>query len=349
MKPEGKPRHGAIPKLISLAFIVAAAGLGFYTWRHNAMFPSTDAATIDADIVHVASPVGGRIIQIPVAENAQVAAGDLLYQIDPLPYRLAVDQARADLALAQAALGTQGRAVSTQRSAASEAGDQVQRAATNLDLAQRTVVRLRPLAEQGYVPTQQLDQAETAQRDAASALAQARKQRAAAVTAVDTLAGAQAAVQARTAALAVAERALADTTVRASHGGRVVGLKVVSGEVVAPSQSLFTLVNTDEWFAMANFRETELNAIAVGDCVTAYSLIDRSRPIKGVVQGVGAGVLDTDSVDLPRALPYVERSLNWVRVAQRFPVRVRLEKPPENLMRIGATAVVKIKHGAACE
>jgi multidrug efflux system membrane fusion protein len=296
----------------------------------------------------VASPVGGRIIEIPVTENAHVAAGDLLYQIDPLPYRLAADQARADLALARAALGTQGRAVSTQRSAASVANDQVQRAAANLDLAQRTVTRLRPLAAQGYVPTQQLDQAETALRDAASALTQAREQKSAAVAAVDTVAGAQANIQAREAALGVAERALANTTVRAAHAGRVVGLKVSSGEIIAPSQTLFTLVNTDEWFAMANFRETELKAIAVGDCATVYSLIDRGQPIKGVVQGIGSGVLDTDSIDLPRSLPYVERSLNWVRVAQRFPVRIRLVRPPDNLMRIGATAVVKVKHGAAC-
>ena len=99
---------------------------------------------------------------------------------------------------------------------------------------------------------------------------------------------------------------------------------------------------------MANFRETELKAIAVGDCATAYSMIDRSRAIKGAVQGIGSGVLDSDRVNLPRSVPYVERSLNWVLVSQRFPVRIRLENPPQELMRLGATAVVEVKHGAAC-
>jgi multidrug efflux system membrane fusion protein len=125
-------------------------------------------------------------------------------------------------------------------------------------------------------------------------------------------------------------------------------LTVRSGEIVIPSQTLFTLVTDDEWFAVGNFRETQLKSIRVGECATAYSLIDRSTPIKGVIQGVGAGVLDTERVNLPRSVPYVERSLNWVRVAQRFPVRVRLEHPPERLMRLGASAAIEVNHGAAC-
>jgi multidrug efflux system membrane fusion protein len=77
-------------------------------------------------------------------------------------------------------------------------------------------------------------------------------------------------------------------------------------------------------------------------------MLDRKVPIKGIVQGIGWGVADQDRVNVPRSVPYVERSLNWVRVAQRFPVRVRLEQPPKELMRLGASAVVEIKHGAAC-
>jgi membrane fusion protein, multidrug efflux system len=77
-------------------------------------------------------------------------------------------------------------------------------------------------------------------------------------------------------------------------------------------------------------------------------MIDRAHPLKGIVQGIGTGVLDTDRVNLPRSLPYVERSLNWVRVAQRFPVRVRIEEPPPLLMRLGASAVIEVKHGRAC-
>jgi multidrug efflux system membrane fusion protein len=349
VKTAGKRASSApIGKLISLLLIAAAIGMAIYVARRNAVMPWTDAVSIDADVVHVAAAIGGRIIEIPVTENALVAKGDVLFQIDPVPHRIAVAQAEADLAVAEASLDTQERLLSTQRSAAKVADEQVQRAETNLDLAKRTVERLTPLAAKGYVPTQQLDQAQTSQHDAEMSLQQARVQEAAAIAAIDTDAAARANVRAQRAVLALAQRGLDDTTVRATHAGRVVGLAVSTGEMIAPSQTLFTLVNTEEWFAVANFRETDLAAIFVGDCVTVYSMIDREEPLKGIVQGVGTGVLDTDRMNLPRSLPYVERSLNWVRVAQRFPVRVRIEQPPQQLMRLGASAVVEVKHGRAC-
>ncbi len=350
MKAAGTARrHPPVGKLISLAIVVLAIGFGFYALRRSALLPSSDAATIDADVVHVAASVGGRIISIPVTENMLVSEGDLLFQIDPVPHRLAVSQAEADLDLAEAALDTQRRVLSTQRSTVAVAKEQTLRATTNLELATRTVERLTPLAAKGYVPTQQLDQAQTAQHDAETSLRQAREQEAAAERAVGTEEGAEAAVRARQAALGIARRALEDTTVRAPHAGRVTGLTVSTGEIVAPSQALFTLVNTEEWFAVANFRETDLAEIAPGDCATVFSMVDRRVPIKGVVLGIGYGVLDTDRINLPRSLPYVERSLNWVRVAQRFPVRVRLENPPERLARLGASAVVEVRHGYACK
>jgi len=350
MKAAGTARRTPLTgKLISAAIVAAALVLGFSTLRRSALLPSTDAASIDADVVHVAASVGGRIISIPVAENMPVSKGDLLFQIDPVPHELALAQAEADLRLAEAALATQRRVLSTQRSAVTIAREQVLRATTNLELATRTVERINPLAAKGYVPTQQLDQAQTAQRDAETSLQQAKEQEAAAEHAVGTEEGAEAAVLARKAAVGIARRALDDTAVRASHAGRVTGLTVSSGEMVAPAQTLFTLINTEEWFAVANFRESDLAAIAPADCATVFSMINRRAPIKGVVLGIGYGVLDTDRVNLPRSLPYVERSLNWVRVAQRFPVRVRLERPPEQLMRLGASAVVEVKHGQACE
>ena len=348
MKTGGKRGRSVWATLVSLTLIAPAFAFADYTLGRISLMPSSDDASIDADVVHVAAAVGGRVMKIPVVENSRVAKGDLLFQIDPTPYRLTVEQAQADLDIAEAALETQRRALSTQRSAAAVAAEQVQRATTNLDLARRTVERLRPLAARGFVPTQQLDNAETAERDAETSLQQAHEQQAAATRAIDTDRGAEAAVRARQAALAIAQRALEDTTVRAAHSGRIVGLTVLTGEMVIPSQSLFTLINDDEWYAVANFRETDLRAIEVGDCVTAYSMIDRTRPVKGVVQGIGFGVLDTDRINLPRSAPYVDRSLNWVRVAQRFPVRIRLEDPPEELMRLGASAVVEVKHGVAC-
>ena len=348
METAGKSSSGSRGRLISVAVVVFAIALGLYALHESNIHPTTSDSSLDADIVRVAAAVGGRIIQLPVSENARVAAGDLLFQIDPLPYRLAVEQAAADLAIAEAQLETQRRVLATQRSTAEIAAGQTKSARQNHDLAARTMARLGPLASKGYVPKQELDQAQVAEKDTATKLIQAQEQEAAAYRAIDTEAAAEATVLARKAALAIARRALDDTTVRASHNGLVVGLRVSSGEMVTPSQALFTLINTDEWFANANFRETDLSAIAIGDCATVFSLIDRKVPIKGVVQGLGWGVKDQDAINIPGSVPFVERSMNWVRVAQRFPVRVRLENPPQLLMRLGASAVVEIKHGAAC-
>jgi multidrug efflux system membrane fusion protein len=348
MKIAGKSRVASRSRLISLVVIFLAAGLAFYALHESNIHPTSSDSSIDADIVHIAAAVGGRIIELPVSENARVTKGALLFQIDPFPYRLAVEQTASDLDIAKAQLETQRRLLATQRSNAVIAADQTKSARENHDLASRTVERLRPLASHGYVPQQQFDQAQVLERDTATKLIQAQEQEAAAYRAIDTEAAAEATVRARTAALAIAQRQLDDTTVRATHNGLVVGLTVSTGEMVVPAQSLFTLINTDEWFAVANFRETDLSVIAIGDCATVFSMIDRQFPIKGIVQGIGWGVGDQDKINIPRSVPFVQRSLNWVRVAQRFPVRVRLETPPQQLMRLGASAVVEIKHGAAC-
>ena len=324
METAGKTRTKLRGRLISIATVAIAVALALCALHESDTHPTSSDSSIDADVVHVAAAVGGRIIELPVIENMHVTEGSLLFQIDSLPYRLALEQATADLGIA--------------RSNAAVSVDQTKSAQEDHDLASRTLERLRPLASNGYVPQQQLDQAQVTERNTATKLIQAQESKAAA----------EAAVQARTAALGIAQRQLDDTTVRATHNGLVVGLTISTGEMVAPTQSIFTLINADAWFAVANFRETDLSSISVDDCATVFSMVDRKVPIKGTVQGIGWGVIDQDRVNIPRSVPYVERSLNWVRVAQRFPVRVRLQEPPPGLMRLGASAVVEIKHGAAC-
>jgi multidrug efflux system membrane fusion protein len=297
MEVAGKTRTRSPGRLISIAVIAVAVALALYAFHESNTHPTSSDSSIDADVVHVAAAIGGRIIQVPVVENMRVAEGSLLFQIDPLPYRLAVEQSTAELGIA--------------RSNASVAADQTKSAQDNHDLARRTLERIRPLAGKGYVPQQQLDQAQVSEKDTATKLIQAR----------ETQAAADATVRARMAAVGIAQRQLDDTTVRATHNGLVVGLTVSTGEMVLPSQSLFTLINTDGWFAVANFRETDLSSMSVGDCATVFSMIDRKIPIKGVVQGIGWGVIDQDRVNIPRSVPYVERSLNWVRVARSRPVQ----------------------------
>jgi multidrug efflux system membrane fusion protein len=342
----GRKTRKPLGVLLSVVLITAAAVL--WVRASSSAAPSTDDASIDAEIVHVASPVGGRIVKLPVSENRLVQKGDLLFQIDPVPYQTNVAAAEAQLELAVAALASKQRLISTQKSNAAIADDQVARATANLALTQRTEKRLEPLSAKGYVPRQQLDQATVARQDAETTLQQALEGAHAGKVAVDSIADARATVKGASAALANARKALLDTQVFAPHDGRVTGLTVSTGEVVLPSQSLFTLIDTEKWFASANFRETDLSRIKPGYCVTVYSMIDRRRPVKGVVDGIGFGIVDDDRINIPRAVPYVQPSLNWVRVAHRFPVRIRLTNPPQDLVRVGASANVEVAHGAAC-
>jgi membrane fusion protein, multidrug efflux system len=332
----------------ALALILVVLAAFFWVRTSSRAKPGTDDASIDGEVVHVAPLVGGRVIELAVRENGLVHKGDLLFRIDPVPYQINVAAAEANLDVARATVGSKRRFVATQRWNADIATEQIGRAKDNLALSQRTQERLDPLAAKGYVPQQQFDQAKVATQDATTSLVQAEKQQHAAESSVDTDDAVVASVRAAAAALANARRALSDTEVRAPHDGRIVGLTISTGEVVAPSQALFTLINTEEWFASANFREVDLDRIEPGACVTVYSMIDRRVPIKGVVESIGYGVLEADKIDLPRTAPYVQPSLNWVRVAQRFPVRIRLEKPPERLVRLGASAIVEVAHGRAC-
>jgi len=333
---------------LAAAILVGAAVTVWLYHRQARNNPMTDDAILIANTVNVASTVPGRIIAINVKENDRVRRGDLLFAIDPATYQIAVDQALADLKLAEAARDTQRRTIAAEQNNAHVADAQRVRAKTNLDLAEQTLTRLNALLPKGYVTRQQVDDARTTRDDAQVTLAQAHQQADAANVRVDTLDAADATVQARQAALALAKHNLANTEIRALHDGRIVGRTSATGQIVAPGQSLFTLIDTENWYVSASFSETELDRIKVGDCAKVYAQTDRSTPIRGRVEGIGWGVSSEELVNLPRALPYVPKTLNWVRLSQRFPVRVKLIDPPENLTRMGASAIVIVRHGESC-
>jgi len=345
-----KPRklRQAVPKIFAAAILLAAAAGVLSFLRNREIEHYSDDAAIDDDVVHIAAQVPGRMVNLPVSENQLVKAGDVLFELDPEPYRLHVELAAAELKAAEAFLDTQRRTVATETSNATIAREQVVQARTSLQLASNTVTRLEPLAGKGYVSAQQFDDARTSKKKAETAFSQASEQATASRVAIGTTEGATANVEARRVALALAERDLRNAVVRAPHDGRVTGLNVKTGEYVILGQTLFTLVVTDEWFAVANFRETEIPRIPEGSCATAFSLTDRRVPIEGRVVSIGWGVSDQDRINIPRGLPYVAKSVNWVRVEQRFPVRVRLIDPPPELMRAGASALVRIRPQGRC-
>uniref|UniRef100_UPI002FE16955 HlyD family efflux transporter periplasmic adaptor subunit n=1 Tax=Pseudoxanthobacter sp. TaxID=1925742 RepID=UPI002FE16955 len=292
-------RKSLVGTVLALAFIAVAVALGLFYVRTADENPLSQDAVLTADIVNVAASVPGRIVELPIRENGTVQQGDLLFALDPVPYRLAVEQAAADLKIAEAAVAAQTRTISAEEKNARIAGEQVNRARTNLALAEQTLARLLPLRPKGYVTAQQVDDARTARDDAAVSLKQAVSQAEAANVLVSTLDGSHALVEARQAALAIARHSLANTEVRAPHTGRIAGLTVTTGEVIAPSVPVFTLIDTGTWYASAMFRENDLANIRPGNCARVYAMTDKSRIIRGVVESIGWGVTSEDMLSLP--------------------------------------------------
>lgn len=334
--------------VVAMAIIIVTVLVGWRQMRTASLNPLSQEAVLTADVVHISPSVAGRIVELAVRENDAVSKGDVLFRLDPTSYQLAVDQAAGDLLLAEALLGDREREIRAEIQNAAIADGQVARARENLALASETLRRLLPLRPKGYVSEQEVDMAATAERDAQISLREAERQAEAAEALVGNSAGAAALVEARRAALAIAQHALESTVVRAPHDGRIAGLTITAGEFVLPGQSIFTLIDTSRWYASASFVETELSRIKPGTCATVYALADRHTPVRGRVEGTGWGVASEDIVNLPRSLPLIPRSLDWVRIAQRFPVRILLDDPPEELMRVGGSATVTVHDGTSC-
>lgn len=335
-----------VGKAIGYAVFALTAVLIYFAWSAGASSPRSDVAEIEAPVVQISPTVPGRVISISVENNQAVNAGDVLFQVDPEPYQLRLDQAQAELRAAESELAQGGRNIATAQSNADVAQKQIERAQFNSDLAKQTLDRLEPLLERGFVTAQQVDQARTAYNDALVSLDQALQSSQGATQVIGTLDTRQAQVDTAKATVALMQRDLDNTIVRAPFDGLVTGLLMPPGEYVVTGQTLFSLIDTSGWEAVAFFRETELLNIAVGDTAEVFVMTDSRQPVSGTVAAIGWGVRSADAANL-LGLPIVSNSLNWVKVAKRFPVYVHLHEPPADLMRVGASAMVVIMGGVA--
>jgi len=332
-----------LAKIIGFGSFVLTAAMIWITWSQASTSPRSDAAEIDAPVVGVSANVPGRIISFSVQNNAAVRQGDVLFQIDPEPYRLRLDQANAELRAAESEVAQGERNIITEESNAGVAAKQIERAQYNADLAKQTLDRLTPLLKRGFVTAQQVDEAQTAYNDALVSLDQAVQQSQGADEIIGTLETRQAQVETARATVALAERDLASTTVKAPIDGLVSGLTTSQGEYVLTGQQVFVLIDTANWETVAFFRETELDNISIGDPAEIFIMADAELSITGRVSAIGWGVRTTEEANV-LGLPVISNSLNWVRVAKRFPVYLEMDDPPSSLLRIGASAVVVINN-----
>lgn len=335
-------RAGTLATIV--AVVLAIVLFALVVLRVNAQ-PRTHVAYLYADTTALAPDVGGRIIAIRAHDNQAVRAGELLVEIDPEPYELHVRQARAQVAALEAQLSLGGRQVTSQTSGAQAAQTNVVRARTQLKLANETLARLQPMLAPGYVTQQKIDEAVANQRSASAALDAASSQADQAREGVSDTHALEAQLEGARAALLLAERDLRMTKLVAPFDGVVTGLQIAEGTYASAGHPLFTLVDSRHWYAVADFRETDLRDIGVGDDATVWLLGDTGRSVSGHVESLSPGV--QGDVGGGPGLPAVERSLKWVVIAQRFPVRILLDRPPPSLMRIGATVTVVVRgqHG----
>jgi len=175
-----------------------------------------------------------------------------------------------------------------------------------------------------------------------ASLQQSRSERARAEDAVGQVAGMNARVAAAEAAVHSAELDLEYTRVQAPFSGRIVNLNISVGAFARAGAEVFTLVDIATWYVMANFRETQLRHIPAGAPVDIYLQSHPGRHFRGTVVGLGWAVSPENGTSV-NGLPRVERSLDWIRLAARFPVRIKVEDPDESF-RVGASAVATV-HG----
>src|SRR5262245_60008477 len=340
--PAAGPRRAKLGRILGLAILLAAVALAVYVVYYLDQSPRTDDAFVRADTIGVASQVNGRIIRLRVQDNQAVKQGDVLFEIDPQPYQHALDRARAALDSLEKQIGLSQRDVRAQQFGAAAARANIDRAEAQAKQAADTLNRIHPLLAKGYGTAEQMDQARTAKRSAEAALQVARRdaeRAAAAVSGVDALVAKLGELRA---AVATAKYDLEQTVVRAPFDGRVIDLDIAQGEYAATGRRLFTLIDARNWYVIAKFRETAVKTIRPGMAADVLVMSDPGDRFAGTVHSIGFGVFPEEGGASTNGLPRVPRSINWVRVAQRFPVRIRIDAPEADLFRIGASAVALI-------
>jgi multidrug efflux system membrane fusion protein len=181
-----------------------------------------------------------------------------------------------------------------------------------------------------------------AQRDATeAAVRQARTERARAADAVGETDGINARLAAAQAAVHAAELDLGYCRVVAPFAGKVVNLNISEGAFARAGADVFALVDTRTWYVVANFRETQLEHIPAGATADLYLQSQPGKHFRGTVVGLGWAVLPENGTSV-NGLPRVERSLDWIRLAARFPVRIQVDDPDDSF-RLGASAVATVR------
>jgi membrane fusion protein, multidrug efflux system len=315
-----------------LVLLLATIGGVLLYWRHAEIYPSTDNAYTGANVVRVASQVSGPISRVYVADDDKVATGDPLFDIDSTLYDAALRNARAQFDAAASAAGT--------------AADALKGAATKLE-------EKRVALEDALAKYREAKDAQTEGEAPSAALTDALKTWHDAVQAFDdaqadfdteqdrklTVTTPTVQLRAASAQLDKATHERVRTHVTAPASGWVSNVNLRPGSVVQAGTPAFAVIEDGNWWVDANFKETDLGRVKTGQKATIRLDMYPDTTLDGVVESISAGSGASFSV-----LPPENATGNWVKVTQRFPVRLRItsEPIPDKPLRLGASATVRI-------
>jgi membrane fusion protein, multidrug efflux system len=323
-------------RIIFALVIVIDLILGLYVLHAYYVHPRTDDAYVRANTIGVAPQVSGTIVELPLRDNQHVKKGDLLFVVDPRPYRAELDLATAQLALTELQIGALSHALASARA-------RQERARADADYDRQYLARIGPLLKEDFVTANQVADARSKLKAAQAGIDDARNQVGEAEKQIGQYGDINALRAAAEARVYKARLNVDYCYVHTPFDSYVTNLNIAVGQYANQGKEVLSLVDNRTWYVIANFRETFLPYIAPGMSAQVYLLGYPNRRFHGVVEGVGWALYQENFANA-EGLAKVAPTLNWVRLAERFPVRITLDgREPEFPFRMGATAVVTIE------
>jgi membrane fusion protein (multidrug efflux system) len=315
-------------------FVLLAVTIGsvLLYWRHTELYPSTDNAYTGADVVRVAPQINGVVAHVYVQDDDKVADGDPLFDLDATLYDAALRNARAQFDAAASAAGTAADALKA-------AADKLEAKRVALEEAIGKYRTAKDAQKPGEPPSGDLTAALKGWHDALQAFNDAQSEFAKAQDAKITVTTPTVQLRSAAAQLDKATHDRVQTHVSAPASGWITNLSLRPGAIVQAGTPLFAIVEEGDWWVDANFKETDLARIRPGQKATIRIDMYPGLTLDGVVDSISAGSGASFSV-----LPPENATGNWVKVTQRFPVRVKITTPPDpnKPLRLGASSTVTI-------
>jgi membrane fusion protein (multidrug efflux system) len=333
-------RHPVLTTFIVLLVILAVIGAVFW-WLHARQYESTDDAFIDARTVTISAQISGLITAVPVTDNQPVKAGTVLARIDDSDYQVSLEQAKAQVAQAEAAIANADAQIEAQAAKIDQAEKQAVQAKAVMDFAQKQDQRDRALAKTGAGTEAAAQQAASTyiQDEAAYASAQsnviAAQKQSAVLEAQKKSSLAQ--LQQAKAGRHQAEVTLSRTQITAPADGYATAISAADGAYTQPGQALMMFVPKNVWVT-ANFKETQLDLMRPGQPVEIAIDAYPDRSFHGHVDSIQAGSGTAFSL-----LPPQNATGNYVKVVQRVPVKIVFDKPPDVYLGPGMSVVPTVK------